>query len=103
MLGCCGWAMAAGAPPAAPTPAIPAAAFFGAPQIQAAALSPSGRWLALTTGAPSGRIALAVFDLQAWKPLAMAANFGDGDVDDEEQCVDERETDGETLVVGVSV
>jgi dipeptidyl aminopeptidase/acylaminoacyl peptidase len=79
VLGSLLWAVTAGAQ-AAPTPPIPAAAFYGPPQIHAAALSPSGRWLALTTGAASGRIGLAVFDLKAWKPLTMAANLTDADV-----------------------
>jgi dipeptidyl aminopeptidase/acylaminoacyl peptidase len=48
--------------------------------MQAAALSPSGRWLALTTGVAGGRIGLAVFDLQTWKPLAITALFNDADI-----------------------
>jgi dienelactone hydrolase len=59
---------------------VPAAAFFGPPQFIEAALSPSGRWLALTTGAAGGRVNLAVFDLQTWTLLGLAAQLSDADV-----------------------
>ena len=71
-------AQGAAVPPAAP---IPAAAFYGTPNIIDSALSPSGRLLALTTGNAGGRIALAVFDLQAGKLLGLPGNFTDLDVD----------------------
>ena len=47
----------------APTP-IPAKTFLRHPDIGDARLSPSGRWLAITTASGSTRVLLAVIDLQ---------------------------------------
>ena len=61
--------------------ALPAAeVFFNAPDIASAKLSPSGRWLAMTTGIGSLRVRLIVFDLQEWKLHAQLAHFSDADV-----------------------
>ena len=65
----------------APSPvSIPATSFYRLPDIIDAALSPSGRWLAMTTGLAGSRVGLVVFDLEAWKPLAMAASYGNADI-----------------------
>jgi len=69
---------------------IPAEAFYKEPVIERALLSPSGRWLAMTSGFGGTRVGLAVFDLKEWKPLAMAARYGDADIDDFEWVNDEH-------------
>ena len=75
-------------PTAMPTPApvaaalAPAELFFRAPDIESTALSPSGRWLAMTTAIRGSRIGLVVFDLKEWKLERVAALFVDADVDD---------------------
>lgn len=69
---------AAGTSLAAPLPA--AELFYRPPDIEHARLSPSGRWLAMTTGLGGTRVGLVVFDLQAWKPHAQAARFEDADI-----------------------
>ena len=61
---------------------VPARAFFSRPAIESVRLSPSGRWLAVSTAAAGRRVGLAVFDLQTMKPLAMAAQFSDADIGD---------------------
>jgi dipeptidyl aminopeptidase/acylaminoacyl peptidase len=77
--------------PGATEPATPPAlAFYGPPAIEAAVLSPSGKWLAMTTGTGGTRIGLAVFDLDAWKPFAITAKFSDADIDDFAWVDDER-------------
>lgn len=77
-------AAAAGASAASaqsPSKPLPAAeVFFNAPDIASAQLSPSGRWLAMTTGIGSARIRLVVFDLQQWKLHAQLAHYTDADV-----------------------
>jgi dipeptidyl aminopeptidase/acylaminoacyl peptidase len=61
--------------------ALPGAeVFYRAPDIEAVALSPSGRWLAMTSGVGGARVGLAVFDLQSWKLHAVAARFSDVDI-----------------------
>ena len=61
---------------------LPAELFYRQPDIQDARLSPSGRWLALTTQVSKGRTGLVVIDLQTGKPMSAPANYSDGDVDD---------------------
>lgn len=73
-----------------PAPLIDAAEFYKAPEFQRARLSPSGRWLAIATGFGGTRIGLVVFDLQAWKPHAVVARYGDADIDEFEWVGDER-------------
>lgn len=68
-----GAAAASESPPAAEV-------FFRAPDITAARLSPSGRWLAMTTALGSVRSRLIVFDLQEWKLHAQLAHYSDADV-----------------------
>lgn len=67
------------APPAPAAAALPAEAFHRVADIEQALLSPSGRWLALRTGV-GGRSALAVFDLQDWGKVTLAARYSDADV-----------------------
>lgn len=74
----------------APLPPIDAAEFYKPPGIERTRLSPSGRWLAFAAGVGNGRIGLAVFDLQAWKLLAMVANYNNADIGDFEWAGDER-------------
>jgi dienelactone hydrolase len=70
------------APEAAPAAAElpPPSLFFERPDIGEAKLSPSGRWLALASRAGSPRTGLVIFDLQAWKPLGVAARMRDADI-----------------------
>lgn len=63
-------------PPQAP---VPIATFFSNPQLQDAALSPSGRYLAAISGAPGRRDALVVVDLQESKPR-LVAGYQDVDI-----------------------
>ncbi len=58
----------------------PAEVFFSAPDLGDARLSPSGAWLAVSVGMPSGRLGLAVFDVAGVKPPHVLVNFGDIDV-----------------------
>jgi dipeptidyl aminopeptidase/acylaminoacyl peptidase len=58
----------------------PAELFFKPADIQKAVLSPSGRWLALSTPVAGARIALVVFDLKDWGKVQLAASFNDADV-----------------------
>jgi dipeptidyl aminopeptidase/acylaminoacyl peptidase len=69
---------------------LPAEVFFGPADIVSTALSPSGRWLAIATGKGGERVGLYVFDLQAWKPLAVVARFVDGDIRSFQWVNDER-------------
>ena len=59
---------------------LPIRAFVRHPDILAVQLSPSGRWLALTTGSEGKRIALAVVDLEGKEAINVVANFSDVDV-----------------------
>jgi dipeptidyl aminopeptidase/acylaminoacyl peptidase len=70
-------ARTAAQPAAAP---VPARAFYGDPAVERAALSPSGRWLAMSTSRNTGRLGLAVFDLQEWKLHAQPALYADADI-----------------------
>ena len=69
--------------PASPVAApVPVQAFFSRPQIESVRLSPSGRWLAVSTAAGAARVGVVVLDLQTMKPLGVAARFGDADIGD---------------------
>ena len=61
-------------------PLLSAELFYRKPDIEHAVLSPSGRWLAMSSGVGSERTALVVFDLQAWKLSGVAARFKDADI-----------------------
>lgn len=79
-----GWALAAAQPTASASAAAASApgpeAFYRRPDIEAVALSPSGRWLAMSTGLGGMRVGLVVFDLQQWKLHAQVARYVDADV-----------------------
>ena len=63
--------------------ALPSAElFYKPPAIEQMQLSPSGRWLAMSTGLAGGRIGLVVFDLRQWRALDMAAHYNDADIED---------------------
>lgn len=64
----------------APSAPPPAQSFFRHADINAAELSPSGRWLAITTGANGVRMGLVVVDLEHKVPPAVVGQFGDADV-----------------------
>ena len=70
------WAPLARAQPAPP----PAEAFYRHPDILGAQLSPSGRWLAMSTKLGGGRAELVVFDLQDWGKVTRAVAFNDADI-----------------------
>ena len=81
---------------AAAAPAqVPVQAFFNRPNIESARLSPSGRWLAVSTAVGSSRVGVAVFDLETMKPHALAARFADADIGDV------RWVNDETLVFSI--
>jgi len=68
---------------------VPIDAFFANPQLDDAALSPSGRYLAAISGVPGRRDALVVLDLQENKPVRVAG-FHDADILEFEWVNDER-------------
>lgn len=71
--------------------ALPARIFFRNPDIGEAKLSPSGRWLAITTAKKTGRVFLAVVDLGEQKaPPKVVAAYSDVDVHSFEWVNDER-------------
>ncbi len=70
------------ATPGAAGSAMPAQAFFSRPQIESVRLSPSGRWLAISTAAGAARVGVVVLDLQSMKLLGVAARFSDADIDE---------------------
>jgi len=53
----------------------PAEAFFRKADLAEAKLSPSGRWMAVTSLVDTGRHALAVLDMSASAKAAVVANF----------------------------
>lgn len=85
-LGLAGLWLAGGLAAAEPPPTE---AFFKAPDIAQAVLSPDGRRLALTTARGAQRIGLAVFDLASGKAVR-AAQFANGDVTQVHWVSDER-------------
>jgi acetyl esterase/lipase len=68
----------------------PVETFFRPADIEDAALSPSGRWLALSSVGSGSRVALFVFDLQAKDPPRQIVRIGDADVRDFYWTSDER-------------
>jgi len=61
-------------------PPVPVEAFYGHPDMDDVALAPSGRRLALTSGAGGNRVSLAVFDLEDEGKLRVVARFHNADV-----------------------
>jgi len=59
---------------------IPVEAFYRHPDIDSAALSPSGARLAVLTGVGAPRVSLAVFDLQDGARSKVVARFSDADI-----------------------
>ena len=68
----------------------PAEVFFKPPDIAHAALSPGGRWLAMSTHLAGARMTLAVFDLKNWGQVRLAARFSDADIHGFQWVNDER-------------
>ncbi len=64
---------------AAPKP-TPADAFYRHDEIERAALSPSGRWLAIKTGLGGARFGLVAVDLDKGGSPQNTARFGNADV-----------------------
>ncbi len=58
----------------------PAELFFKVPEIGRAVLSPSGRWLAMSSNHRGARVSLVVFDLREWGQVKLAAGFNDADI-----------------------
>jgi dienelactone hydrolase len=79
MLGCAA-ALAQQPAPQAPAAPPPPEAFYRQPDIGNARLSPSGRWLALSTTRGANRIGLVVFDTRDWGKWTQAARFTDADI-----------------------
>jgi acetyl esterase/lipase len=67
--------------PGASDSPLPASAFYGPWDIEGTALSPSGRWLAISTGKLGNRVALLVFDLKNWVMVGSVAQFSNADID----------------------
>ncbi len=63
--------------------------FFKRPDLVHAQLSPSGRWVLMTIGLPSGRLGLAVYDTSGATPPNVVVNFSDIDVFEAEWVNDE--------------
>jgi dienelactone hydrolase len=59
---------------------VPVEAFYRHPDIDSAALSPSGARVAVLTGVGAPRVRLAVFDLQDKAPPRVVAQFSDADI-----------------------
>lgn len=72
-------APSAASAPSAPQTLVAAREFYSQPVISGAALSPSGRWIALKVLA-QGHVGLAVFDPQEWKLQGIVAIYRDSDV-----------------------
>jgi len=70
--------------------AIPLVTFFANDDIGAARLSPSGRYLALTVPATSGRMVLAVVTIDSEKPPIVVASSGRSDIQSFEWVNDDR-------------
>ena len=60
--------------------APPVEAFFSRPKIESAQLSPSGRWLAITAYAGTGRKTLAVVDSDGKQAPVVVASFSNADI-----------------------
>lgn len=73
-------AQAAGAPPSPAVKPPPAEAFFQPARLQAASLSPSGRWLAAQVANTGERARLVVTDLDDKEPARVVAAFSKHDV-----------------------
>ena len=82
-------AASAAAPVAAADP-LPAEAFFGHPEIDAAKLSPSGRWLALSSAGGGLRVALFAIDLLDKEPPRQIVRFAEADIRDFHWVNDDR-------------
>lgn len=61
-------------------PPVPVEAFYAHADMDGVALAPSGRRIALTSGAGGHRVSLAVFDLEGEGGLRVVARFHDADV-----------------------
>jgi acetyl esterase/lipase len=72
------------------TPLLPAEVFFRNSDLQDAALSPSGRWLAVKVAGANGRYALGLFDVSGATPPAVLAHFSDIDIGRFHWVTDER-------------
>ena len=69
----------------------PVLSYFRNPDMGRAALSPSGRWLAVTTAVDSGRVVLAIVDLDDRKPsVHVVASYSDVDIASVEWVNDDR-------------
>jgi len=97
-------ALGAAAPAGAEPPSV--TAFFKQPQVQGPRLSPSGRYLAITTVGRDERARLAVIDLQHLAPPQVVAGFNDADIRHHHWLGDDRLVfelssgdDGQTRVV----
>jgi dipeptidyl aminopeptidase/acylaminoacyl peptidase len=55
-------------------------AFFARAKLQSARISPSGKWLAITAAAGTGRLALAVVDTEGKQQPQITASFSNADV-----------------------
>lgn len=66
--------------PALAEEALPVEAFFSHPKMVDAQLSPSGKWLAITAFAGTGRNSLAVVDSQGKQPPVVVATFSNADI-----------------------
>ena len=58
----------------------PVETFFARAKLQSAKISPSGQWLAITAGAGTGRLVLAVVDTEGKQAPQVTAGFSNADV-----------------------
>ncbi len=68
----------------------PVESFFTRAKLQHASLSPSGKWLAVTAAAGTGRLALAVVDSEGKQAPVITASFSNADVVSFEWVNDDR-------------
>ena len=68
----------------------PVETFFGRAKLQSAQISPSGQWLAITAGAGTGRLVLAIVDTEGKQAPQVTASFSNADITSFQWVIDDR-------------
>jgi dipeptidyl aminopeptidase/acylaminoacyl peptidase len=68
----------------------PVETFFARAKLQSAQISPSGQWLAITAGAGTGRLVLAVVDTEGKQAPQVTASFSNADITSFQWVSDDR-------------
>jgi acetyl esterase/lipase len=68
----------------------PVETFFGRAKLQSAQISPSGQWLAITAGAGTGRLVLAIVDTEGKQAPQVTASFSNADITSFQWVSDDR-------------